>query len=141
MNDQRKLIEGEFGLHRDGAKPRLADMIPAKLLIEAGLIFAQNNQPTEGYPDGKYPDLINGVPNYKAGIQTNKLLDSMIRHLLALASGEDRDPESGFDHAGHLLCNLAMFWWMRDSRPDLDRRPLLPKPATRRNAGPEDPVA
>ena len=112
----------EAGLHRDDLKPRLADMMPAGLIREAGLIWALNNAPTPEYPQGKYPD-VNGEPNYKSGIRTTRLLDSAMRHLLALIDGEDVDPESNRDHAGHLLCNLAMFWWMRDHRPDLDNRP------------------
>ena len=118
---ERASVATEQGSHRDGDKPRIADMIPADLILEAGRIFAQNNQPRPGYPEGKYPD-IDGRPNYKSGIRLTRLLDSMLRHLLALIAGEDRDPDSGYDHAGHLLCNLAMFYWMRANRPDLDDR-------------------
>lgn len=113
--------EGEGGLHLDGVKPRLADMVPADLLLECGRIFAQNNQPRTGYPNGKYPD-IDGKPNYQGGIRLTRLIDSMLRHLLALMKHEDVDPDSGFDHAAHILCNLAMFWWMRQNRKDMDDR-------------------
>jgi len=125
-NAVRLSVDRERGLHRDGDKPRLADMIPPELLLEAGRIWAQNNRPREGYPEGKYPDLPNGVPNFKAGIRTTKYLDSMLRHLLALIAGEDTDPDSGYDHGGHFLCNLAMFWWTRENRPDLDDRNAMP---------------
>ena len=138
-DDQRHLIQGEGGLHRDGAKPRLADMLPAALLIEAGLIWAQNNQPVADYPEGKYPDLEGGVPNFKGGIRLTKYLDSMLRHLLALIDGEDEDPESSYDHAGHLLANLAMFWWTRENLPAMDdRRSRWDVP--RSAIGPEAPV-
>ena len=126
---QRHLTNGERGLHRDGDKPRIADMLPPELLFEAGRIWAQNNQPREGYPDGKYPDFPNGVSNYKGGIRLTKYLDSMLRHLLALIAAEDQDQDSGFDHAGHVLCNLAMFWWTREHRADLDDRQALPPEA------------
>ena len=137
-DDQRHLIRGEGGLHRDGAKARLADMIPAALLLEAGLIWAQNNQPVADYPNGKYPDLPGGVPNFKGGIRLTKYLDSMLRHLLALIDAEDVDPESLNDHAGHLLANLAMFWWTRENLPQMDDRRMgaPPRPAI----GPEAPV-
>lgn len=118
---ERSSVGKEYGLHRDGEKPRLADMIPADLMLEAGRIFAQNNQPRPGYPNGKYPD-VDGKPNYKSGIRTTRLLDSMMRHLLALMNREDIDPDSGFDHAAHILCNLGMFWWMRANRKDMDDR-------------------
>ena len=123
---QRSLVDGEVGLHRDGDKPRLADMIPANLLLEAGRIWAQNNAPRPGYPDGKYPDFPNGVSNYKGGIRLTKYLDSMLRHLLALIDSHDWDEDSGYDHAGHLLCNLAMFHWTREHRSDLDDRGWVP---------------
>lgn len=129
---ERTCVNAEEGLHLDGAKPRLADMLPPRLLLEAGRIWAQNNQPREGYPDGKYPDRPDGSPNFKAGIRTTRFLDSIFRHLLALLSGEDLDPDSGFDHAGHLLCNLAMFWWTREHRRDLDDREFgRPEPPTK----------
>ena len=121
--DQRPLVEGEGGLHRDGDKTRLADMMPWELVLEAGRIWARNNQPVDGYPNGKYMDLPDGRPNFKAGIRLSKYLDSMLRHLMALMQGKDRDQESGFDHAGHLLCNLAMFWWTRANLPAMDDRP------------------
>jgi len=111
----------ESGSHLDGDKPRMADTIPPQLLLEAGSVFAQNNAPREGYPNGKYPD-IDGKPNFQSGIQTTRLLDSCLRHLLALIDGENEDPDSGYDHAAHMLCNLSMFWWMRENRTDLDRR-------------------
>ena len=136
-DDQRHLIQGEEGLHRDADKARLADMLPAALLIEAGLIWAQNNQPVADYPDGKYPDLEGGVPNFKGGIRLTKYLDSMLRHLLALMDAEDLDLESLHDHAAHLLCNLAMFHWTRMHLPAMDDRCQgAPRPAI----GPESPV-
>lgn len=118
----RPTTDGATGLHLDGDKPRMADTIPPALLLEAGRIFAQNNAPRDGYPEGKYQD-IDGKPNFQSGIATMRLLDSCMRHLLALIDGEDVDPDSGYDHAGHILCNLSMFWWMRENRRDLDNRP------------------
>jgi len=118
---ERPKEEGERGTHRDGGKPRLSDTLPPELILEAGRIFALNSAPTKRYPGGKYPD-VEGMPNFKQGIRTSKLLDSCYRHLLALMAGEDVDYESKYDHVGHLLCDLAMFWWMVRNRPDLDDR-------------------
>ena len=128
-SDQRDLVAGEAGLHRDANKPRLSDIMDWPLLLRAGEIWARNCQPTEKYPGGKYPD-IDGKPNYQAGIQTSKLLDSCQRHLTALHQGIDDDAESGIDHAAHLLCCLSMFAWMRDNRPDMDNRQSTPKPTS-----------
>jgi Domain of unknown function (DUF5664) len=38
-----------------------------------------------------------------------RILPSMMRHVIAIANGEEIDPESGLSHAGHIMCN-AMFW-------------------------------
>ena len=119
---QRSVVDGEGGLHRDGDKARLADMLPGSLLIEAGLIWAQNNQPREGYPEGKYPDLPGGIPNFKGGIRLTKYIDSMLRHLLAMMQGIDQDADSGFNHSAHLLCNLSMYVWTLSNHPNMDDR-------------------
>ena len=109
-------------MHFDGEKARIADTIPARLLYEAGLIFAQSTIPRPGYPDGKYPDDANGVPNFKGGIRVTKIIDSMLRHALALLMGEDIDPDSGFHHLAHIICNVSMAWYMIEHRSEMDNR-------------------
>lgn len=47
--------------------------------------------------------------NWKKGLDLNEVLESLSRHLFALMSGEERDPESGELHIGHIMAN-AMFW-------------------------------
>ena len=37
------------------------------------------------------------------------ILDSMMRHQIALMAGEEIDPESGKPHIGHIMAN-AMFY-------------------------------
>lgn len=129
---QRHCTSGEGGLHRDGDKPRLVDYLDWSLIREAGAIAAQNNAPREGYPDGKYPDLDGGIPNYKGGIRVTKYLDSIMRHLIAIIEGEDTDDDSGYSHWGHILCNLSMAFWTLRFRNDLDDRMLTPEEASRR---------
>lgn len=131
---QRHLVEGEAGLHRDGEKPRLADYLDWSLVIEAGQIAAANCRKTDDYPDGKYPDLPGGVSNFKGGIRASKLLDSAMRHLIAVIMGEDLDPESGKRHLAHLICNISMIGWTLKHRPDLDDRCRLPETAKRPEA-------
>ena len=118
----RKLTDGEEGMHLDGEKARIADTIPARLLYEAGLIFAQSSEPRPGYPGGKYPDSENGSPNFKGGIRVTKIIDSMLRHILCILMGEDLDPDSGLHHLAHIICNVSMAWYMIENKYEMDDR-------------------
>jgi hypothetical protein len=46
--------------------------------------------------------------NWKKGMPMSEILDSMMRHIAAIQSGEMVDPESGLSHIGHIQCN-ALF--------------------------------
>lgn len=45
--------------------------------------------------------------NWKRGFPSEKLTDSMLRHLLAYQNGETIDPESGIHHLNHMLWNAV----------------------------------
>lgn len=47
--------------------------------------------------------------NWKKGLDTTEILESLSRHLFALMSGEEVDSESQLPHIGHIMCN-AMFY-------------------------------
>ena len=47
--------------------------------------------------------------NWKKGMPTHKILESMQRHLAALMDGEQFDSETGISHMGHIQAN-AMFY-------------------------------
>lgn len=47
--------------------------------------------------------------NWKKYMPANEIQDSMMRHMIAMNSGEIVDPESGYPHIGHIMAN-AMFY-------------------------------
>lgn len=46
--------------------------------------------------------------NWSKGLSWSDCCASMMRHLTAWMTGEDKDPETGLSHMAHVLCN-AMF--------------------------------
>jgi hypothetical protein len=59
--------------------------------------------------------------NWRKGLETTKIIESMLRHTFALLRGEDNDPESGIEHVGHIQCN-AMFLAKMLKDPKWDNR-------------------
>lgn len=67
--------------------------------------------------------------NWARGIGYSSVIGCIKRHLAAIERGEDIDPESGFRHTGHLICNLLFLehymnmkgkgeaWDLLDDRP------------------------
>lgn len=47
--------------------------------------------------------------NWKKGFPRHELLESAMRHLVALMDGEETDPETGLSHMGHLQCNTLFY--------------------------------
>ena len=45
--------------------------------------------------------------NWKKGLEPNKVIDSLIRHLISYQCGEVLDPESGLPHVDHITCNAV----------------------------------
>ena len=46
--------------------------------------------------------------NWKKGLLTSEICESMIRHLVEYMSGNKIDSESGKSHIGHILCNAML---------------------------------
>ncbi len=91
--------------------------------------------------------------NWAKGMKYSVVIGCIKRHLSAIERGEDIDPESGFRHAGHIMCNLLFlehYMNMKDhggAWKELDDRPhdwfnTYPVPewdtASQRNLSPED---
>jgi hypothetical protein len=60
--------------------------------------------------------------NWKKGLDTNEILDSMLRHITALQSGELIDAESGQSHAGHIMCNAMFLQYMLNQKTNNDTK-------------------
>ena len=47
--------------------------------------------------------------NWKRGFDKQELSESLLRHAMELANGQENDKESGLPLVGHIMCN-AMFY-------------------------------
>jgi hypothetical protein len=62
--------------------------------------------------------------NWKKGLNTNEITESMMRHLFAYLRGEDIDPESGLPHTGHIMCNAMFLSYVQKFAQKFDGRRL-----------------
>ncbi len=60
--------------------------------------------------------------NWKKGLHTTEIIDSLLRHLFAYQRGEENDQESGISHIGHVLCNAMFLAHMMKFKPEMDDR-------------------
>ena len=82
----------ERGLKYDVGKPRL-DLIPPEAVIAIGHVLT--------YGAEKY------APNSWRGVEPERYVAALMRHLMAHQLGERRDPESGMLHLWHVATNAA----------------------------------
>jgi hypothetical protein len=73
-----------------------------------------------------------GRNNFKGGIAHTRLLDGVLRHILAIVDGEDIDPESGIPHVYLARCGLGIYDYQRLNHPGLDDRYKPKKRLTKR---------
>lgn len=60
--------------------------------------------------------------NWKKGLYTTQIVESLIRHMIAYLNGEDKDPESNLPHTGHIMCNAMFLSYMHEFKPEFDDR-------------------
>lgn len=108
--DIKNAIEVDYskGSKYDNGKAPI-HMIPEEAILGMAQAF--------GYGAKKYDRF-----NYRKGIEFTRLMDSLMRHLLAFSQGQDNDDESGLPHTYHILANAAMLEFSRLYHPDLDDR-------------------
>lgn len=102
------------GTKFDNDKPPMALLDPAFLEGVARVL---------GFGANKY-----AAHNWRNGIAYSRLISAAYRHLGAINSGEDIDPESGLSHAYHLGCCTMFLASMMQTRPELDDRWKAPPP-------------
>lgn len=103
-----EIVPTTGGIKHDQDKPPM-DLIDNAFLIELSNVL--------GFGARKY-----AAHNWRGGINYSRLIAAAYRHLGAINSGEDIDPESGLSHAGHLACCVMFLSKMMQTRPDLDDR-------------------
>ena len=98
----------KVGNKHDAGKPEIS-LIPVEAIegCAKALTFGAN----------KY-----GKHNFSDGIEHTRLINSLLRHTMAILRNEDNDPESNLDHVDHILANASMLKFMRVNRSDLDDR-------------------
>lgn len=96
------------GRKDDGGKP------PMELLDRAAL---EGLASVMGFGRTKY-----GANQWRQGFKHSRLIGAAMRHLMAVADGEDTDAESGLPHVDHAMACLMMLSNMQKTRPDLDDR-------------------
>lgn len=60
--------------------------------------------------------------NWKKGLDKKEILESMMRHLVAIMDGEENDQESGISHMGHIQCNAMFYNYFNDGRHEKSRQ-------------------
>ena len=94
-------MEQEKSLRYNTGKPQwsLVDFKSLEPLVRVMEYGAQKYTTEQG----------SGRDNWKKGLDLNQILESAARHLFAMMSGEQIDPESGQFHSGHLLANMMFY--------------------------------
>lgn len=102
------LPERDQSMKKDSGKPRME-------LIDWG--FIEETAKVLGFGAAKYEE-----HGWRKGMKVSRVIGSLFRHAIAFAMGQDKDPESGLSHLGHVGCNLMfLVAYMRDN-PALDDR-------------------
>jgi hypothetical protein len=61
--------------------------------------------------------------NWKKGLPVRSIVESLLRHIFAFLRGQDKDPESGISHIGHMMCNLMFLSYvMKHKKEEFDNR-------------------
>ena len=95
MRHERIKTEAAKPLKFDAEKVRL-ELLPPDFLVGVGKVLTFG---AKKYAAGNWA--------IGDGFEWSRLYGALLRHMLAWASGEDKDPESGLSHLYHAGCMLA----------------------------------
>lgn len=108
MEALKEIIVADEATKHDQGKAQLSLISKESLEAEARAM---------AYGVGKY-----GRNNYKQGMSITRIIDALLRHTVALAHGEDTDPESGLHHADHIkACSGMLAYYIATGKGKDDR--------------------
>lgn len=107
-NDCKETATHELGVKYDAGKAPIT-LLDRDFIEGAALVMKFGAQ--------KY-----GRHNWCGGIFHTRLADAAMRHIIAWASGEDLDPESGLPHLDHASASLNMLRGNQRLNPEMDDR-------------------
>lgn len=102
------MSEPSGGRKDDTNKPR-PELIDARFYLDMARVMA--------FGARKY-----AAENWRKGIEVQRLVGAIERHVAAFKSGETIDPESGLPHLAHAAIDCMMADITRRDRPCLDNR-------------------
>lgn len=65
-----------------------------------------------------------GVDNWKKGLKTTEICESLMRHLVSYLNCDDIDKETNLPHVDHILCNAIMLAYTNKFNKEFDTRRL-----------------
>lgn len=98
----------ELANKNDSEKNRV-ELVPSTFIEEVAQVMT--------YGAKKYE-----ANNWRKGLPWMRTYGAALRHMYAWARGETQDPESGFNHLAHAVCNLMFLMEYQKTHKDMDDR-------------------
>lgn len=106
IDTKPKLDLQPMAMRYNEGKSQLSYILSADYAIEGAVAVMENGA-------NKYER-----NNWKKGFPSEKLTDSLLRHLMKFLNGEEFDEESGLPHIDHVLCNALFLSYHYNGRKD-----------------------